>query len=96
MNRQTFVHCTFVVLAGASHAAPASSQLTVHEGITAAFAYTSDFVTNVSGGAKRGSVYLGNVDLMAAFESGTLWGWEGATAFLCPGEPRGFPKRPGR
>ena len=34
---------------------PASSQITLSEGIAAGAAYTTDFAANVAGGAKRGS-----------------------------------------
>ncbi len=78
----TWIRAGLVVLVGAGYVVPASSQLTLHEGITAEVAHTADFATNVSGGVKRGSSYLDNVDLTLTFDLGTAWGWAGAKALF--------------
>lgn len=44
--------------------------------------YTADFMSNLAGGLRRGSDFLGNVDVTATFDGEKLFGLAGSTIFL--------------
>lgn len=44
--------------------------------------YTGDVVGNLAGGARRGVVYLHNIDLTVMLQLDTLLGWSGGRAFV--------------
>lgn len=44
--------------------------------------YTADFMSNLSGGIRQGSDYMGNLDITATFDGEKLYGVEGQTIFL--------------
>lgn len=43
--------------------------------------YTADWRRNASGGLRRGTRYLDNLDLTLAIDAERAWGWRGATLF---------------
>jgi porin len=50
--------------------------------VTPSITYDSIIAANLSGGEKRGSVYVGSLSLEAIFDGERLAGWRGATMFL--------------
>jgi len=57
--------------------------------------YTGDYMANLSGGAQRGQVFLGNLDATLELDGSRLWGTEGSRVFLYGlgnqgGEPSGL------
>ncbi len=51
-------------------------------GIQFGIRYDGEVFSNTSGGARRGSTYLGNLNLQLTFDAERLVGWPGATFFL--------------
>ena len=51
--------------------------------------YTGDVVSNLSGGIKTGTVYLGLVNLKGDFNTGTANWWKGGEAFINVGNTHG-------
>jgi len=54
----------------------------VWPGVLVDVAYTSESLSNVRGGVRTGTTYLGNLDLTAQLHLGELVGWRGTTLFL--------------
>jgi porin len=52
------------------------------QGVNASATYDGETVSNLSGGAKRGSTYHGSLQLQAAFDFERLFGWADTTGFL--------------
>jgi len=52
------------------------------QGVNASATYDGETVSNLSGGAQRGSTYHGSLQLQAAFDFERLFGWTDTTAFL--------------
>jgi len=52
------------------------------KGISPSLAYIGDVAATVSGGARRGAVYVGNLHLQLALDGATLLGLPGVTGFL--------------
>src|SRR5436309_624524 len=52
------------------------------QGVTASATYDGETVSDLSGGAKRGSTYHGSLQLQAAFDFERLFGWADTTGFL--------------
>ena len=51
------------------------------ESIQLSVMYAADYLANVSGGVRRGSTYLDNLDVHLSLDLDRLVGWRGATAF---------------
>jgi len=76
-----------LVLAGLS--APARAQSPdpskterPEQGVNASATYDGETVSDLTGGAKRGSTYHGSLQLQAAFDFERLFGWADTTGFL--------------
>jgi porin len=52
------------------------------QGVNASATYDGETVSDLSGGAKRGSTYHGSLQLQAAFDFERLFGWADTTGFL--------------
>jgi porin len=52
------------------------------QGVSASATYDGETVSDLSGGAKRGSTYHGSLQLQAAFDFERLFGWADTTGFL--------------
>ncbi len=52
------------------------------QGVNASATYDGETVSDLSGGAKRGSIYHGSLQLQAAFDFERLFGWADTTGFL--------------
>jgi porin len=52
------------------------------QGVSASATYDGETVSNLSGGANRGSTYHGSLQLQAAFDFERLFGWADTTGFL--------------
>jgi porin len=52
------------------------------QGVNASATYDGETVSDLSGGAKRGSTYHGSFQLQAAFDFERLFGWADTTGFL--------------
>jgi porin len=52
------------------------------QGVSASATYDGETVSNLSGGAERGSTYHGSLQLQAAFDFERLFGWTDTTGFL--------------
>src|SRR5438132_9119944 len=52
------------------------------QGVNASASYDGETVSDLSGGAKRGSTYHGSLQLQAAFDFERLFGWADTTGFL--------------
>jgi porin len=53
-----------------------------NRGIQFGVRYDGEIVSNTSGGLRRGSTYLGNLNLQLTLDAQRLVGWPGATVFL--------------
>jgi len=53
-----------------------------YEAVELNAAYTGDMVSNHTGGIRRGTVYLHNIDLSLSVDAGALMGWNGASFFV--------------
>jgi porin len=51
-------------------------------GYEALAVYTADYFSNRRGGIERGSVFLGNLDLLFTLDAETAFGWTGTTFFV--------------
>ena len=78
-----------VLVAALAFSGPARSEdsldynaLLVRRGITSALIYDGSVVANVSGGARRGDAYVGNLRLQVALDGKRLFHAPGWTAFL--------------
>src|SRR5258706_649982 len=52
------------------------------QGVSASATYDGETVSDLSGGAKRGSTYHGSLQVQAAFDFERLFGWADTTGFL--------------
>ena len=52
------------------------------EGIDFAAVYTGDVFSNISGGIRRQTVYLDNIDLTMALNTQRLFNWDGGAIFI--------------
>ncbi len=52
------------------------------QGLSIELVYTTDILSNVSGGLKRRTEFIGNIDLQMTADMERLFGWEGGTLFL--------------
>jgi porin len=57
-------------------------QALVEHGVRPALVYDAEGFADLSGGARRGATYLGNLNLLLTFDLERLAGWRGATVFL--------------
>jgi len=64
-----------------SEAQPVYRTLVEH-GVRPAFIYDGEGFADLSGGARRGATYLGNLNLLLTLDMERLAGWRGATVFL--------------
>jgi porin len=67
---------------GATSAPQPAYQTLVDHGVRPAFVYDGEGFADLSGGARRGATYLGNLNLLLTFDMERLAGWRGATVFL--------------
>jgi porin len=80
---------------GAASAAQPVYQTLVEHGVRPAIVYDGEGFADLSGGARRGATYLGNLNLLLTLDMERLAGWRGATVFLDGlsihgGRPSGF------
>lgn len=60
----------------------AEEALKNNRGLAFEAVYKADIVSNVSGGVRRATEYLGNLDLKLTVDAEKAFGWEGVTLFL--------------
>lgn len=52
------------------------------KGVSLEFTHKSDLLANISGGIKRGSIWLANTEAAISMDMGKLAGWDATTAFV--------------
>ena len=57
-------------------------QILAEHGVRPALIYDAEGFADLSGGARRGATYLGNLNLLLSLDMERLAGWSGATVFL--------------
>jgi porin len=65
-----------------SGASGVQSQEGAEHGVTPSLVYDGEGFADLSGGARRGSTYLGNLNLLLTLDMERLAGWRGATVFI--------------
>jgi porin len=74
--------CIIAALAFFVAAPPARAEEEVPTAIAIDVAYTSEVISNVAGGMRRGTRYLDNLDLQLAIDLDRSVGWQGARLFF--------------